>query len=68
VDTTGAELPAELWDQASQSFNVTDILTAQYGHTANLPPDGRVLLIGGLVIDQEASSAAELIDTTAAIE
>jgi hypothetical protein len=47
---------------------VADILSTQYGHTANLLPDGRVLLVGGLVGDQRSSSAAELVDPSAALE
>ena len=68
TDTTGAELPAERWDQASEAFDVADISTTQYGHTANLLPDGRVLLIGGLIVDQEASAAAELVDPAAVLD
>lgn len=68
TNSSGTDMPVELWDPESESFAVADILSTQYGHTANLLPDGRVLLVGGLVGDQQSSSAAELVDPSAALE
>ena len=68
TNSSGSEMPAELWDQETSSFEVAEAFTEQYGHTANLLPDGRVLTIGGLIVDQESSAAAQLIDPAAAAE
>ena len=56
---------AEIWDPSSDSFTSTGSLTeARMNHTATLLPDGRVLVVGGGLLDWVTGSA-EVYDPTA---
>ena len=59
---------AEVWDPTSETFSPTGSLAeARYGHTASLLPDGRVLVVGGVVAGGpgfEIRASAEAWDPT----
>ena len=56
---------AEIWDPSSDSFASTGSLTeARVNHTATLLPDGRVLVVGGGLLDWVTGSA-EVYNPTA---
>jgi hypothetical protein len=56
---------AELYDPASGRWTATGSLTmARSGHTATALPDGRVLVVGGSIGDEETARSAELFDPT----
>jgi hypothetical protein len=53
---------AELYDPSTGVFTATgSLVTARFGHTATLLPDGRVLIAGGYE-DRRPSLSAELYD------
>ena len=61
-DNTAAELSQSVPAQASGTWEVTgDLVTARYGHTATLLPNGQVLVAGGLGLTGDLASA-ELYD------
>jgi hypothetical protein len=63
--TTGLA-SAEIWDPATESFSpASPLLQSRGRHTATLLPDGRVLVVGGVVVendDDRVLASAEIWD------
>src|SRR5437773_11655654 len=63
MSSVAAELSQSVPAQALGQWKVSgDLVTARFGHTATLLPNGQVLVAGGLGSDFTALAAAELYD------